>query len=429
MDRPRVRSKLWIWIARAVIALSLLAARTAHADAQTPEPPALGDVAVATDADVTTSDGGASPTQPAQPDKAAIAAANAHGLIVVPIPLIDPQLGNGVIPVGGFFYKPVAGGRPWVTGFAGLYTSRKDWALGIGQQADLFHGRLRITAGAGYGQFYLDFFGTGVAAGDAGRSIKLNQNGLGASFSALYDVLGKGHLYTGLRYVGVKLNTSVATKLFPGGGPTLPPFLPAVGLPRLPSISSLSVPPLVLRTADSMLGPAFEYDTKDSEFMPTKGTYVEGRWLFAEHAIGSTFEYNKALLAGNEYLPLSENTVLAIRAVLCHSSNGAPFYDLCLYGSDHDLRGYEGGQYRDHALGAAQIEIRQHLFWRFGVVAFGGIGGVAPSIGNLFDTKALPAGGVGLRFQPVKKIPVNLSMDYAWGSHSHALYLYLREAF
>ena len=44
----------------------------------------------------------------------------AHGLLVAPIPVVDPQLGQGAVLAGGYFYSPVQGGRPWVTGVAGL---------------------------------------------------------------------------------------------------------------------------------------------------------------------------------------------------------------------------------------------------------------------------------------------------------------------
>ena len=133
--------------------------------------------------------------------------------------------------------------------------------------------------------------------------------------------------------------------------------------------------------------------------------------------------------AANGYLPLTSKTVLALRASLCSTSDGAPFYDLCFYGSGHDLRGYEGGQYRDHAMVVGQAEVRQKLFWRFGAVAFAGVGTIGDSFGHLGDAPVLPAGGVGLRFQPSKKLPVNVSVDYAWGSHSSGLYLYIGEAF
>ena len=34
----------------------------------------------------------------------------------------------------------------------------------------------------------------------------------------------------------------------------------------------------------------------------------------------------------------------------CATGQGAPFWDLCFYGQNNDLRGYAAGQYRDHAM-------------------------------------------------------------------------------
>ena len=328
-------------------------------------------------------------------------------ILVVPLPVVDPALGDGLTLVGALFYSPVAGGRQWVSGLGGLYTKNKDWALGVAQQADLMNGRLRLTGFGGYGDFKLKFFGIGQDAGAAGRSITLDEKGTAVLANVLYEV--HGPIYLGLRYRFMQINSSIASPLRPDN-------------PILPN-------PPELKSTAAGLGPSLEIDTRNSEFMPNKGLLVQGQWLVSGSGVGSDFSYNKLNLAGNLYHPLGRNTVLALRASLCDASHGAPFYDLCFFGSQHDLRGYEGGQYRDHAMIAAQAELRQHLFWRIGAVAFAGVGTVAHDFGSLGGAKPLPAGGLGLRFQPVKKIPVNISIDYAWGEHSSGLYLYVGEAF
>lgn len=326
--------------------------------------------------------------------------------LIVPLPVVDPAVGKGLTLATGLFYSPVKGGRPWVTGIGVLYTSNKDWALGVAQQADLLDGRLRLAAGAGYGDFKLDFFGIGQNAGSQGLSIRLDEKGLFALFNGLYKVAGP--LYAGVRYRFLSVDSRLAEPLFPDH-------------PVIPNAE--------LKTKISGLGPSADFDTRNSEFTPTKGAYITGQWLFDGSGVGSDFSYSKATLAANGYLPITKKTVLALRGSVCDSSHGAPFYDLCFFGSQHDLRGYEGGRYRDHAMGAAQAELRQALFGRFGAVVFVGVGGVAPSMGELWAAKALPSVGGGLRFQPVKKIPVNVSVDYAWGRGSQGLYLYIGEAF
>ncbi|MEI9891124.1 MAG: BamA/TamA family outer membrane protein [Caulobacteraceae bacterium] len=324
--------------------------------------------------------------------------------LVVPLPMADPSLGNGLVVASALFYSPVQGGRPWVTGVGGLYTNNKDWGILMLQQADLMNGHLRLSGAGGYGDFNLNFFGIGQAAGSRGVSIKLNETGEVLVLNGLYQV--HGQFYAGLRYRFLSETTKLAEPIFPNH-----PILPDAQF----------------TTRISGLGPAFEYDSRNVQFQPSKGLYIEGQWLFDGKGLGSSFTYDKLTLSANAYFPLGPRTVFAMRGSVCDAGGGAPFYDLCFFGSNHDLRGYEGGRYRDSAMLAGQMELRQHLFWRLGAVAFGGVGGVGKSVTDLGE--ALPAGGLGLRLQPSRKLPVNVSIDYAWGKNSEGLYLYVGEAF
>ena len=67
---------------------------------------------------------------------------------------------------------------------------------------------------------------------------------------------------------------------------------------------------------------------------------------------------------------------------------------------------------------------------RFGIVGFGGIGGVAPGAREFFhSTSFLPAGGGGLRFMLSKAYHVNLRADIAAGKNGHTFGMGLSEAF
>lgn len=89
----------------------------------------------------------------------------------------------------------------------------------------------------------------------------------------------------------------------------------------------------------------------------------------------------------------------------------------------------ETGRYRDRAMWATQAEWRQHLGGRFGAVFFAGIGGTAPNLTDLGDTKFLPSAGMGVRYRPSKKTGINLAVDVAIGKDSNALYIGIGEAF
>lgn len=326
--------------------------------------------------------------------------------IVMPIPMSDPHLGTGLGVVAMALYHDREEGGPWTTGVGGFYTDTESWLAGVFHKANFDNDRYRLTAGAGYGVFNVDFFGIGADAGARDVSIGLEQDVGGLIVDALMRV--RPHLYLGARYRGATVNTAIDTSELP--------------------FSDLLPPSFELESATSALGISAEYDTRDDKFAPARGLLFDGQLLYASEALGSDFDYGVAQLALNGYQPVGDIT-LAWRGSLCWSGDDAPFYDLCNYGSQNDLRGYSSGQYRDHAMFAVQAEARAHLFWKVGAAAFAGVGAVAPDFGSFDGDELLPAAGVGLRYQASERYRINLSIDYAVGEDSDAVYFRVGEAF
>ena len=336
-------------------------------------------------------------------------AATKPELLVVPIPMSNPALGSGLTLAGALFYNPNGAPQPWISAIGITRTSNKSKAIGGVHVMSLDHDRFRIAALGGYGDFNLKFYGIGPNAGARGAYVKMDDKGLFALLQGMMRIAP--HIYAGARYEYLDLDSRIS--------------LPNPLFPDL----NLDLPPLELKSRISGLGPSLAYDSRNSSTNPTHGTYVTFAWLFNTSTIGSDFTYNKASFAANAYFPLGPTTNFAVRLSACGVSNGAPFYDICSYGEMGDLRGYESGRYRDHATWATQAEIRQHLFWKIGMVAFAGAGGVAPRIDELDESKFLPSAGLGLRFLAAKRSNVNLRLDYAWGKDSHALYFGIGESF
>ena len=144
--------------------------------------------------------------------------------------------------------------------------------------------------------------------------------------------------------------------------------------------------------------------------------------------LGSKYSFQSYRLTFNKYASLSEKQVLAYNLYLCGTGGSPPFYVNCIYGVQNELRGYEAGRYIDRYMIATQPEYRLVLPWRFGFVAFGGIGGVAPSAGDFRSDNFLPAGG-GLRYELSKKYHVNLRDDIAQGKNGHTFSMWVGEAF
>ncbi len=326
--------------------------------------------------------------------------------VAMPIPVANPAIGNGLGVAALAIYQPGGSARPWTSGVGGLYTDTKSWGVAAFQKAYLGGDKYRITAGVGTGVFNVDFFGIGSDAGSQGRSISLEQKSSGALAEVL---MGLGdHFHAGLRYRYIKMDTTVDT---------------ASLLPRF------QLPDIELQSQVSQLGLAGEYDTRDNEYNPRAGVYANAQWLYASDALGSDFDYPRITAAVNGYHEVNDKTVLAWRGSMCRSGDGAPFYDLCNFGQNNDLRGYTAGQYRDHAMFAVQGEVRRKIYKRFGVVAFVGVGEVASEFSKVNTKDLLPAAGAGVRFEASTKYHVNVAIDYAVGDGTSALYFSIGEAF
>lgn len=342
-----------------------------------------------------------------EPVDDAARASHQRSIVAMPIPLSDPAIGTGLAVAGLALYHEDETGKPWTTGVGALYTDNGSWGAAAFHKAHFADDRYRLTLVAGYGDFNIDFYGIGPEAGDRGFSIGLNEKGAGGTAEFLVRV--RPHLYLGPRYRGAVVKSSLDETEFP--------------------FPDLDLPEIGFQNEISSLGLSGEFDTRDSEFAPRRGIYSTAEWLAADEAFGSDYNYGRAALAVNGYHGLGEKTVLAWRGSACWTGDGAPFYDLCTYGSSNDLRGYPMGQYRDHAMFAVQTELRQHLFWRFGGVAFAGVGEVASDFGDFSADHLLPAAGFGVRFEASKSYGVNLSIDYAFGKDTEGLYFYVGEAF
>ncbi|MES1198650.1 MAG: BamA/TamA family outer membrane protein [Pseudomonadota bacterium] len=327
--------------------------------------------------------------------------------VVAPIPLSDPAIGSGLGFGAMALYHKDADGRPWTTGLGGFYADSSSWAVAIFHKAHFHNDLYRLTAIGGYGDFNLDFFGIGQNAGQRAHSVAMEEEGGGGLVDVLVRV--RPHLYFGLRYRGAAVNTTFKTL------DVLPP--------------ELQLPDIQLESKTSALGFAAEYDTRDSEYNPRRGLLADAQYIFPDQAFGGDFDYQRVNVALNGYHGLGASTVLAWRGSMCWSSDGAPFYDLCSFGAQNDLRGYQAGQYRDHAMFAVQTELRQHLFWRVGGTAFVGVGEVAHAFGDISSDDLLPAAGFGLRLEASKQYRINVSADLAVGDHSSGFYFYIGEAF
>lgn len=336
-------------------------------------------------------------------------------IVIAPIPISNPAIGSGLILALGYIFqidKNDTTSQPSVAGAFGMRTNNGSRAAGLGGSLHFKKDQYRVAALAARFDVNVDFFGVGNFAGKRGSEIPLNFSGKGFLVQGFYRV-HPDQIYVGARFqvrnLSARLNRSDS------------------GVPQ--DIID-AVPVDLLRAQTVAIGPRFLWDTRDDSFYPTKGHHLEVGANFFGQGIGSRFTYQTYSAAFNKYVSLDKDQVIAYRVMGC-AANGrrVPVYDLCLYGSSNDLRGYATGQYQDRRMFATQAEYRRKLLWRFGMVAFGGLGGIARELNQFRSDELLPSAGAGIRFRLTKIHPLNYRIDYGFGRGSRTLTISVGEAF
>jgi hypothetical protein len=329
--------------------------------------------------------------------------------VAAPLPLVSPALGSGIIPVAGYIFPLDEEGKklqPSVIGAGGLITN--DGSRGFGLGADLYLKEARYEVKSVYAHGNLDYnlYGGGYANGSAGLKLPLEQAGQLFFIEFLRNV-GQS-FYVGGRFLTG--NSFITVK--PASGET-PPVPPDTGV----------------KTNLRSLGMEVVRDSRPNRFYPVQGSLIDFTGDFFANALGSKYSFQAYKFTFNKYGRLSEKQVLAANVFLCGTGGQPPFYGNCIYGSNNELRGYTAGRYLDRYMFATQLEYRLVLPWRFGMVGFGGIGGVAPGADKFRFDQFLPGGGTGLRYLLSKQYHVNLRTDVAWGRGNFTWSMGVGEAF
>ena len=350
--------------------------------------------------------------------------------VFAPIPVRSPAIGAGLEWAVGYvapLNKQDKVSPPSLVGVGGLFTNNGSRGLAVGGKLYLKEDKYRVALAGGHASINADFYGVGRAAGESQTFLPINTKGTAFFTESLIQF--RKHLYAGIRFQYRNLKLSIDRQ-----NSDLPPDTEINPPPELASIIN-SIKEDLLRQRTVALGPRFQWDTRNNTFYPTNGIYLDaGIDLFGE-AIGSKFTYQYYKVGFNKYHTLKEKQVLAFRAMGCAAAGDrVPIYDLCLFGFQNDLRGYSAGRYQDRRMFATQAEYRltipkEGFLGRFGIVAFGGVGGVGEKFTDITISDMLPGGGGGLRFRLTKTNPINFRVDYGFGKHGGALSIGIGEAF
>ncbi|WP_245227013.1 BamA/TamA family outer membrane protein [Parasedimentitalea maritima] len=321
-------------------------------------------------------------------------------VVVAPIPFSNPTIGSGLALGAGYLFKTDENSNTSVIGAGAMRSDNGSQAAGVMASLAFNNNHWLVSAFAGKADVRYDLY---TSLGP----FPVHQDGNLARFSLAYGVTAN------LRFGGVMryLDTSISAD-FPG----------------LPSLPPSYDPDLTLEVLTA--GFSADWDRRNDSDYPTEGSRLTAevtRGFFLNSARAS---YDKAHAIYDWYKPLNESSTVALRGVICSTTDETPFFDQCSIGATDNMRGFNSTQFLDLRSTSVQAEYRHRFGSRWGGVVFGGVGWTGAKFDQLRDGGSHSAIGVGARYRVSKKFPVDFSVDV---SHNNLgddqIYIYVGQRF
>ena len=176
-------------------------------------------------------------------------------------------------------------------------------------------------------------------------------------------------------------------------------------------------------------GLVFAWDTRNNSFNSTKGLFAQFSFINFNRLMGTDFAYTNYTIDVRKFIKVGKEDVLAFQSFSYLNYGNVAYRNTAALGGSDIMRGYYAGRYRDKNSSACQVEYRKHIWKRFGVVAFAGLGKVAGKLVDINLQGLKYSLGGGLRFALNRKERINLRIDYGVGIQSSGLYFTVTEAF
>ena len=181
-------------------------------------------------------------------------------------------------------------------------------------------------------------------------------------------------------------------------------------------------------TANYGVGLSLAYDSRDVLTNPHKGYYLNITQCFRPKFLGNDYAFSTTDLRTSYYHPVWKGGLLAGELRGTFNFGNPSWAMMALLGNSYSMRGYYEGRYRDKHKIEGQVELRQHVWKRNGVVVWIGAGTVFNKFSALCMDRVLPNYGIGYRWEFKKN--VNVRLDYGFGKNGQSGFIFnINEAF
>ena len=179
--------------------------------------------------------------------------------------------------------------------------------------------------------------------------------------------------------------------------------------------------------SDFGVGVSYTFDSRDFMLNASRGWFMQLDLTTNPTFLGNNNTYLSAELQLATYRKAWRGAIIAGELHTRQSTGQVPWPMLADVGSSNRMRGYYEGRYRDKNVIDAQVELRQHIWHRNGIVLWLGAAEVLPRYSDMRFSRILPNDGVGYRWQFKKG--VNVRLDYGFSRNGTGFIFNINEAF
>lgn len=179
------------------------------------------------------------------------------------------------------------------------------------------------------------------------------------------------------------------------------------------------------------LGPIISFDTRDDADYPLKGAYYSISSMYYPALTEQRYVFVKSGIDFRQYLNPVFDFVIAMQFFGEFTRGNVPFYLLPRLAGKDRLRGFSHrSKYVNSNVVYSQVELRKHLFWKFGAVAYASIGNAVPDFQTDLTENLKYTYGFGSRFAASSDSKINFRLDVGFGSNGDVgVFMTAREAF
>lgn len=177
------------------------------------------------------------------------------------------------------------------------------------------------------------------------------------------------------------------------------------------------------------LGAKAGYDTRDNTNAPNSGALATLESMWFDDSLGSDYDFDIQSLDLRYFVPVREEKVLALSALMMEAHGEVPFRLLPSPDGTRLLRGIEKGRYRDRILVGVQSGYRFPVWKRFSGALFAEAAHVANDYSDIEFSSFKTSIGLGIRYALNPEQRFNIRADIAWVDGGVGVVINVREAF